>query len=71
MIHKKIGGLRIRNLRLHNKSLLFKWLYKFNDGNEKSDEMWNMWKILVALFLFIMHQEIVNGVISLKYEFQK
>lgn len=30
----KVGGLGVRNLKLHNKSLLLKWFWMFNDGKE-------------------------------------
>lgn len=33
----------MRNLKLHNKSLLYKWLWKFNDGKEVT------WKKLVDI----------------------
>lgn len=41
MIDRKGGGMGVRNLRLHNKSLLLKWLRKYNDGSDKT------WKNLI------------------------
>lgn len=32
---KKEGGLGVKNLRLHNKSLLFKWLWRYNKGGDE------------------------------------
>lgn len=32
---KKEGGLGVRNLRSHDKSLLFKWLWRYNDGSKR------------------------------------
>lgn len=37
MRNKEAGGLGVRNLKLHNKSLLCKWLWRFN---EEGDEPW-------------------------------
>lgn len=32
---KKDGGLGVRNLKLHNKGMLFKWIWRYNlDGTE-------------------------------------
>lgn len=42
---KKEGGLGVKNLRLHNKSLLFKWLWRYNKGG---DEIWK--RLLDAIY---------------------
>lgn len=34
---KKGGGLGVRNLKLHNKSLLLEWLWRYN---RRGDEIW-------------------------------
>lgn len=34
-----MGGLGVKNLELHNKSLLFKWLWS---NNENGEELWKM-----------------------------
>lgn len=38
---KKGGGMGVRNFRMHNKSLLYKWLWRYNDGKEST------WKKLI------------------------
>lgn len=39
---KEGGGLGIRNLKAHNKSLLFKWLWRFTQEGDK------VWKKLIS-----------------------
>lgn len=40
---KKGGGLGVKNLKPHNKSLSFKWLWRYNDGGEK------IWKQVIDI----------------------
>lgn len=42
---KKKGGLGVRNLKLHNRSFLFKWLWRYTSGSE---EIWQ--KIIDAIY---------------------